>query len=95
MLFTLSNSPQRSDLKALVSLIGEGDALLLMQDGVVAALASSQAFEQLAVMAQPVYALREDLVARGLIGQISHKIILIDYTGFVALTDKHTPHIAW
>ncbi|MGA8122038.1 hypothetical protein [Rouxiella badensis] len=26
---------------------------------------------------------------------MSHKITLIDYTGFVALTEKHTQQTAW
>lgn len=95
MLFTLANSPQTCDFPTLVSLIGSKDALLLMQDGVLAALKDSAAHQYLATAEHPVYALCEDLAARGLVGQISHNITLIDYTGFVALTEKHTQQIAW
>ncbi|MCP5693830.1 sulfurtransferase complex subunit TusB, partial [Klebsiella pneumoniae] len=42
-----------------------------------------------------VYALNEDLIARGLTGQISNDIILIDYTDFVRLTVKHPSQMAW
>ena len=42
-----------------------------------------------------VYALNEDLIARGLTGQISNDIILIDYTDFVRLTVKHSSQMAW
>lgn len=95
MLFTLAHSPQQCDLPALIRLIGQSDALLLMQDGVIAALENSVAQSHLSVLSCPVYVLSEDLQARGLIGQISHKLIPIDYTGFVDLTEKHVQHIAW
>lgn len=95
MLFTLANSPQACDFPTLVSLIGSQDALLLMQDGVLAALKDSAAHQYLATAEHSVYALSEDLAARGLVGQISHNITLIDYTGFVALTEKHPQQIAW
>ncbi len=95
MLFTLANSPQSCDLTALLRLIGPQDAFLLMQDGVLAAVRNSEAGERLATLGLPVYVLSEDLAARGLVGQILHSATLIDYTGFVALTEKHTQHIAW
>ena len=95
MLFTLANSPQSCDLTALLRLIGPQDAFLLMQDGVLAAVRNSEAGERLATLGLPVYVLSEDLAARGLVGQILQSATLIDYTGFVALTEKHTQHIAW
>jgi len=95
MLFTLAHSPQGCDFPALIDLIGEQDALLLMQDGVLAALQDSTAGQHLQLVTHPIYALCEDLAARGLVGQISHNITLIDYTGFVALTEKHPQQIAW
>ncbi|KAB7894997.1 sulfurtransferase complex subunit TusB [Rouxiella sp. S1S-2] len=95
MLFTLAHSPQQCDLAALIRLISPSDALLLMQDGVTAALENSLAQSHISVLSCPVYVLSEDLQARGLIGQISHKVTPIDYTGFVDLTEKHTQHVAW
>ena len=95
MLFTLARSPQQCDLSALIRLVGDADALLLMQDGVAAALENSVAQRHISVLTCPVYVLVEDLQARGLIGQISHKVMPIDYTGFVDLTEKHAQHVAW
>lgn len=95
MLFTLAHSPQQCDLAALIRLISPTDALLLMQDGVTAALENSLAESHLSVLACPVYVLSEDLQARGLAGQISHKVMPIDYTGFVDLTEKHSQQVAW
>ncbi|MGQ7178237.1 DsrH/TusB family sulfur metabolism protein, partial [Escherichia coli] len=42
---------------------------------------------------QEIY--NEDLIARGLTGQISNDIIPIDYTDFVRLTVKHSSQMAW
>lgn len=95
MLFTLAKSPQQCDLAALIRIIGESDALLLMQDGVIAALENSVAQSHISSLTCPVYVLLDDLDARGLIGQISHKLTPIGYTGFVDLTEKHRQHIAW
>jgi len=95
MLFTLAHSPQHCDFSLLINMVAQDDALLLMQDGVLAALDSSEACDRMIQQVQSVYVLSEDLAARGLVGQISHKITLIDYTGFVALTEKHTQQTAW
>lgn len=95
MLYTLAHSPLHCDFGALIGLVGPDDALLLMQDGVFAALQGSQALKQLVSRNLLVYALCEDLHARGIAAQISHSIIAIDYTGFVTLSEKHPQHIAW
>ncbi|ADW71950.1 MULTISPECIES: sulfurtransferase complex subunit TusB [Rahnella] len=95
MLFTLANSPQHCDFSLLIHMIAQDDALLLMQDGVLAALDGSEACNLMSQHVQSIYVLSEDLAARGLVGQISHRITLIDYTGFVALTEKHTQQTAW
>jgi len=95
MLFTLARSPQHCDFPLLIKLVAPEDALLLMQDGVLAALEGSQACELLFQHVQSVYVLSEDLAARGLVGQISHNITLFVYTGFVALTEKDAQQTAW
>ncbi|PLR37038.1 sulfurtransferase complex subunit TusB [Chimaeribacter coloradensis] len=94
MLLTLSHSPFQTDLPALLRLAGQGDDLLLIQDGVLAGLKESAALDWLLAAPISVYALKEDIEARGLIGQISDKITLIGYTTFVMLTVKHTQHVA-
>lgn len=95
MLHTLHRSPSLMDFPALLRLLGEGDELLLMQDGVVAAVDGNRFLESLRNAPIKVYVLNEDLIARGLTGQISNDIIRIDYTDFVRLTVKHTSQLAW
>ncbi|NIH15706.1 sulfurtransferase complex subunit TusB [Serratia symbiotica] len=96
MLYTLSHSPTQCDLSALLRLMLEGDALLLMQDGVLAGMAGSTYLELL-LFSVPIslYALQDDLEARGLVGFFSHKITIIGYNHFIELTEKHHSQMAW
>jgi tRNA 2-thiouridine synthesizing protein B len=73
----------------------DGDALLLIQDGVLAAIEGSRHVEILTNTPIKVYALQDDIVARGLIGQISARIDVVSYTDFVNLTVKHASQMNW
>lgn len=61
MLYTLSHSPNQCDLPALLRLTAQGDALLLLQDGVLAGLAGSAHLELLLAAPISLYALQDDL----------------------------------
>ncbi|HBZ15128.1 sulfurtransferase complex subunit TusB [Pantoea sp. BRR-3P] len=95
MLFTLLQSPWQCDIDSLLLLLQEGDDLLLLQDGVTAALAGSQMLVKLNATPAMLWVLEEDVVARGLVERISTKVARLDYTGFVALTAKHQQQVAW
>lgn len=69
MLHTLHRSPWLTDFAALLRLLSEGDELLLLQDGVTAAVDGNRYLESLRNAPIKVYALNEDLIARGLTGQ--------------------------
>ena len=95
MLYTLLQSPWQCDLDSLLLLMQEGDDLLLLQDGVTAALVDSQMFLKLSTSSATMWVLEDDVLARGLSEQISSSVARLDYTGFVALTAKHQQHVAW
>lgn len=95
MLHTLSHSPYHCDIDALLGCLGSQDALVLLQDGVVAALANSETATRLLKATVPLYVLRNDVEARGLIEQISDNFSLISYNQFVQLTVKHPQQLAW
>lgn len=95
MLHTLSHSPWQCDIDALLSMLREGDDLLLIQDGVIAALDGSRFVEILSNAPISLSALKDDLDARGLTGQISSKIDVVGYTDFVNLTVKHASQMNW
>jgi len=86
MLYTLLQSPWQCDLDSL---------LLLLQDGVTAALAGSQMLIKLSASPATLWVLEEDVGARGLDEQISTNVARLDYTGFVAMTAKHPQQVAW
>ncbi|MGM3173319.1 sulfurtransferase complex subunit TusB [Dickeya lacustris] len=96
MLHTVARSPYHIDLEALIRMTCADDAILLIQDGVIAALDGSSVCERLRSSSPAsVYALIEDVEARGLTAQISSAVTLVDYTGFVRLTALHTRQLAW
>ncbi|HDR2893006.1 TPA: sulfurtransferase complex subunit TusB [Enterobacter asburiae] len=95
MLHTLSHSPWQCDIEALVRMLREGDDLLLMQDGVLAAIEGSRFVEILTNAPISVSALKEDIDARGLTGQISAKIDVVGYTDFVNLAVTHPSQMNW
>lgn len=95
MLHTLSHSPWHCDIESLLSMVREGDALLLTQDGVLAAVEGSRFVDILSNAPISVSALKDDIDARGLAGQISAKINVVSYTDFVNLVVQHTGHMNW
>ncbi|MTD37271.1 sulfurtransferase complex subunit TusB [Erwinia sp. CPCC 100877] len=95
MLFTLSRSPFHCDLAALLRTTRPGDDLLLLQDGVIAALSGGAALGLLRSAPISVYALREDVEARGLSEQISTDIECVSYTDFVRLAVNQRSQMAW
>ncbi|KAA5930848.1 sulfurtransferase complex subunit TusB [Pantoea sp. Bo_2] len=95
MLHTLIHSPAHCDLETLLLIAGEGDDLLLLQDGVLAALAGSRVLMRLSECEATLWVLAEDVQARGLTEQISTSVQSIDYTGFVTLTSRHQQQMVW
>ncbi|MBF4663982.1 sulfurtransferase complex subunit TusB [Cronobacter malonaticus] len=95
MLYTLSHSPWQVDIHALLRLVRPGDDILLMQDGVVAAVKDNGHLATLLASPARVVALQSDVEARGLVAQISSSIDTISYTEFVKLTVKHASQMAW
>lgn len=95
MLHTLSHSPAQVDLPALCRLLAPGDDVLLLQDGVLAAVGGAPEIACLLNASISLYALRADVEARGLSAHILHSVTVIDYTDFVALTVKHRQQVAW
>ncbi|MFS2221869.1 sulfurtransferase complex subunit TusB [Pantoea sp. B65] len=95
MLHTLMNSPFQCDFALMLRMLKTGDELLLLQDGVLAALEGSQPLTALLAAPVTLYVLREDVDARGLFAQISAKVTPVSYNDFVALAVKHPQQITW
>ena len=95
MLHTLRHSPWQCDIAGLLRMLQSGDDLLLIQDGVSAALEGGRYLESLLAAPITVYVLEEDICARGLAAQISASVVRVGYTDFVRLTVKHSAQMAW
>ena len=99
MLHTVNKSPfERNALDSCLRLAKKGSAILLIEDGVIAAqkgTAQSSKIEG-AVGDYDVFVLGPDLKARGLTeDQVIDGVKVVDYAGFVDLAEEHGAHNAW
>ncbi len=98
-LHTVNKSPfEKNALKSCLGHIGSGDAVLMIEDGVVGARKGSSAapMVQAALHTGKVYALAPDLAARGIKPQdLIDGVQLVDYGGFVDLVTQHGRTMAW
>ncbi|QJT82954.1 sulfurtransferase complex subunit TusB [Kosakonia sp. MUSA4] len=95
MLHTLSHSPWQCDMASLLRMLRSGDDVLLLSDGVTAALEDSHYIALLLNAPITIHALNDDVQARGLGGQISSSVVRVSYTDFVSLTVKHAVQMHW
>jgi tRNA 2-thiouridine synthesizing protein B len=96
-LHTVNKTPLASDaLASCLRHLTEGSAVLLIEDGVYAALATVASPLADIVAAHPVYALAPDLAARGLADRpLLAGIKVVDYEGFVDLAAAHASVVSW
>ena len=87
-LHTLSAIPDAPTTGDCLRLLAEGDALLLLGDGVYSASLVSE------VDGIELYALSTDAFARG-VSTLPDSITLVDMAGFVALTERFARQVAW
>ncbi|GAB6049291.1 sulfurtransferase complex subunit TusB [Hydrogenophilus islandicus] len=95
MLHIVNKSPFDRPTLATVARCARGGALLLIEDGVVAATkgVASPLTEIAAKM--PVYVLGPDLEARGLAQRVIDGVTVVDYAGFVQLVADHRNCQTW
>lgn len=98
-LHTVNKSPfERNSLASCLGHCKPGDAILLIEDGVVGARrGGSYAWRLAEAGAQvSVYALGPDLAARGLKPEdVEDSVKIVDYAGFVDLAAGHARTQAW
>ena len=98
VLHVVSGSPQGSQALAhCLPRIQEGDALLLSENGVYAALADSEGCRRLeASLGLSVYVLTPDLEARGIgLEELCPGVQRVDYEGFVDLAVRYPIILSW
>ncbi len=99
MLHTVNKSPfERNTLSSCLRLARTGSAVLLIEDGVYAAVAGTAVSEQISErMAElSFYVLGPDVAARGLGGApLVEGVRVVDAAGFVDLVAEHDATQAW
>ncbi|OUD14091.1 sulfurtransferase complex subunit TusB [Thioflexithrix psekupsensis] len=99
LLHTVNKSPfERVALQTCLRLSQAGCGILLLEDGVYAALQGTQTEAQIkdALNDKKVYALLPDLQARGFTAdKVIAGVQLIDYNGFVDLVIEYQATQAW
>lgn len=98
-LHTVNKSPfERSAFISALNHLAPGDALLMIEDGVVGArkMNAFAALLESAAKEYSVYVLEPDLAARGMgKGDLIQGAKLLDYAGFVDLVASHDRTQAW
>ena len=98
MLHTVNKSPSNScALDSCLRVIQPGSAILLIEDGVFAATEGSEASSHIkrAAGSCAVYALEPDIKARGLAGRMMEEVQIIDFDGFVELSEHYPKTQSW
>lgn len=94
----VNKSPfEKHTLEQCLQRASDGDGILLIEDGVVAALRGTDYSDKLAAStAQQWYVLEPDLLARGLGGSaLIEQCSRVDYTGFVKLVTEYDRVHSW
>lgn len=99
MLHTVNKSPfEKDSLESCLATAKAGSAVLLIEDGVYAALEGSKVADKVkAAMSADikVYALGSDLDTRGVAGKVMGGIKIVGYDGFVDLACEHDKVSSW
>jgi tRNA 2-thiouridine synthesizing protein B len=94
ILHTLNASPESAAFADCLRIIAAGDALLLMGDGVYAAIADTDASAAIQASGAEIYVLEADTAAAG-VNNLLEGATRVDMGGFVALTERFPRQQAW
>ena len=97
ILHTVNKSPfQKNDLKSCLAYANSDDAVLLIEDGVYAAMSGTEFSLLTSDCDTDIYCLKADLAARGIdTDKISSGVKLVDYDGFVDLVAQKDAVNSW
>ena len=94
MLHILTKGPDSDVARQLQQAIADDDAIVLIEEGVLAAL--NGRWEGWKLYKSRIYLLAEDVAAWGLDELIDSEIFAtVDMQGFVGLTEQHTQTLTW
>jgi tRNA 2-thiouridine synthesizing protein B len=94
ILHTISAVPDSSTFRECLSIATQEDAVLLLGDGVYAALPGNPFLAGLLETGADIHVLRADALATGVV-EPDTAVTLIDMAGFVELTERYPHQMAW
>ena len=94
-LHTFSLPPDSRSLEDCARLISDDDCLILVGDGVYAAVIGSKSLNILNTISCKIYALKEDCDLAGIVDKLTRQVAIADYNRFVSLSEEHEKHIPW
>jgi tRNA 2-thiouridine synthesizing protein B len=94
ILHTLNASPTSAAFGDCLNVLQAGDAMILMGDGVYAAIPASTACTNLLDSGVELYLLTAHALAAGITESLE-SVTMIDMQGFVALTERFQRQQAW
>lgn len=94
VLHTLNASPASRAFAECLRLVAPGDSILLLGDGVYAAVTGTAARAQLEATGAHLHVLQQDAAAAGILEQLACADTL-DMAGFVALSERYPRQLAW
>ncbi|GHD29871.1 sulfurtransferase complex subunit TusB [Parahalioglobus pacificus] len=95
ILHTLSTMPSSDAARRCVEVASTNDALILLGEGVYAAMAGDTENALATKAPCTVFALLQDVKAAGIEQRLSPGVEVIDFAGFVALTEQYSKQQAW
>ncbi|WP_116364175.1 sulfurtransferase complex subunit TusB [Parahaliea mediterranea] len=95
ILHTLSAAPDTPAFQHCLAQLQAADALLLMGNGVYAALVGAPAGQALGKACANLYVLDDDARTAGVAAQLGAGVTPVDFDGFVALSERYQRQIAW
>ncbi len=81
-------------LELCLRVVNKGDSLLLIEDGVYALFEVPDILAEL-IKDVSLYVLEADVLARGVSNRNELEIELVDYQGFVSLTETNEKTLSW
>ena len=95
ILHTLNAGPDTGAFAQCLRTAAGGDAILLTGNGVYASIHNTTACSLLLESGAEVYVLNSDALAAGIRPKVCEQATLIDYDGFVALSERFARQLAW
>ena len=94
ILHTLNASPAQQAFADCLRVVAPGDHILLLGNGVYAALADSPARARLDACGAELHVLHRDAAAAGILAQLDGAMT-VDMAGFVTLSERCSRQLAW